>query len=344
MKALFIGLGSVGQRHLQNFIELRPNYSPVLAFRSSKLDKVIKNGKVLSGEILSKYYNLLEFFEIDQALNENPDIAFICNPSSLHIETAVKIAEQNIHLFIEKPLGVGASGIECLENQIREKGLITMVGFQTRFNPVVAEVKNLIRLMKYGQVISAEFKWRTYLPDHHPYEDYRTGYAAIKNLGGGVVFCLIHELDLIQWFFGLPISVYAIEGSTSNLKMDVEDNVSAIFKCEYDLSEFPVHLSLSFSQKYEERFFTILTQEALIKCNLVTNEIEIIGHNYLNYHREYGNLDRNSLFKQELEAFIKAIENKENTSIPVSEGKKSLSMATAIHRSLETDSIVKIKL
>ena len=343
MKALFIGLGSIGQRHLQNFIEIRPRYSPVLAYRTSKSDKVIINGKVLSEEKLPNYYNMVEFYEIEQALNENPDVAFISNPSSLHIETAAKIAEHNIHFFIEKPLGVGASGIEYLENQIREKNLITMVGYQTRFNPVVVEAKDVIIKMKYGRVISAEFKWCTYLPDHHPYEDYRKGYAARKNLGGGVIFCLIHELDLIQWFFGLPISVYAIKGAQSNLEVDIEDNIAAIFKCKFNSNVFPVYLHLSFSQKLEERYFSILMEKALIKCNLVTNEIEIIEHNdNLNYHHQYDNLDRNSLFKQELEEFIKAVENNEKSSIPVSEGKKSLSMATSIHRSLETDSIVDI--
>ena len=33
-------------------------------------------------------------FEIDKALAENPDVAFICNPSSLHMETTMKIAEK----------------------------------------------------------------------------------------------------------------------------------------------------------------------------------------------------------------------------------------------------------
>ena len=104
MKALFIGLGSAGQRHLQNFIELRPQYAPALAYRTSKSNRVIKNGDIVPDKKLSRYYNIIEFTEIDKALNENPDVAFICNPSCLHMETALRIAENNIHFFIEKPL------------------------------------------------------------------------------------------------------------------------------------------------------------------------------------------------------------------------------------------------
>ena len=119
MKALFIGLGSVGQRHLQNFIALRPHYTPIIAYRTSKSNRVIKNGDIVPNKHLSDYYNLIEFTEIDQALNENPDVSFICNPSSLHLETALKIAENKIHFFIEKPLAVVATGINDLENIMR---------------------------------------------------------------------------------------------------------------------------------------------------------------------------------------------------------------------------------
>ena len=343
MKALFIGLGSIGQRHLQNFIDLRPQYTPVLAYRTSKSNRVIKNGDVVPDKKLSKYYNLVEFFEINHALNENPNVAFICNPSSLHMETALRIAENNIHFFIEKPLAVSETGINDLENKINENKLVNMVGYQTRFNPIVIEANDVISSLKYGKIISAEFKWCTYLPDHHPYEDYRKGYAARKDLGGGVIFCLIHELDIIQWFFGCPISVYAVKGAQSKLEMDVEDDVSAILQFKYNASAFPLNLHLSFSQKVEERYFNVLMQDALLKVNLVTNKIEIIEHNKnFHYHNKYDNLDRNIFFKKELEEFIKAFENNEKTSIPVSEGKKSLMMALALNESIKNNKIITI--
>jgi len=343
MKALFIGLGSIGQRHLQNFIELRPHYTPALAYRTSKSNNVIKNGDIVPDKTLSNYYNILEFTKIEEALDENPDVAFICNPSYLHMETALRIAENNIHFFIEKPLAVTTSGIKDLENKINKNKLINMVGYQTRFNPAVIEANDIISSLKYGKIISAEFKWCTYLPDHHPYEDYRNGYAARKDLGGGVIFCLIHELDIIQWFFGCPISVYAVKGAQSKLEMDVEDDVSAILEFKYDSSVFPLNLHLSFSQKVEERYFNVLMQDALLKVNLVTNEIEIIENNKnFHYHQKYDNLDRNSFFKQELEEFIKACENNEKTSIPVSEGKKSIIIATALHESIRNNKRIRI--
>ena len=345
MKVLFIGLGSIGQRHLQNFNELRPEYSTVLAYRTSKSDKVIKNGNVIPNKKLSQYYNLIEFSDLNKAICEHPDIAFICNPSRLHLETALKLAENNIHLFIEKPLATSLSSLDDLDKCIDKNVLINMVGYQTRFNPLVLEARNHIKSLEYGEIIKAEFKWHTYLPDQHPYEDYRRGYAARKDLGGGVTFSLIHELDLIQWFFGLPISVYSVKGGPSKLKIDADDNISAIFNCYNGLHLFPVQLSLSFTQKFEERYFNVLMQDALLKVDLVKNEIEIIEHTTnRHYHKKKEDFERNSLFKDEMEEFITAVENNQKTSIPISEGKKSVIMAISMIKSFNKNIIVNISL
>ena len=334
MKALFIGLGSVGQRHLQNFIELRPENSTVLAYRSSKTDNVIVKAQIVPDQKISEFYNLIEFTDLDKALSQNPDVAFICNPNSLHLKTALKIAENNIHFFIEKPIGVNSFGIKQLEDITNKNNLISMVGYQTRFNPVVIEARNRIASMKYGEVVSASYKWCTFLPDHHTYEDYRNSYAAREDLGGGVIFCLIHELDLIQWFFNYPLSVYAVRGGVSNLELNVEDNIFAIIKCKVENNVFPASLHLSFSQKCEERYFDILLQDGHIRCDLLSNEIIINSNDYANYQKKYEGFSRNDLFKLEMEEFIRAVEYNNKTIIPISEGIKSLNIAIALHQSL----------
>ena len=43
-KALFIGLGSVGQRHLQNFKEIASADIDIIAYRTSNFNKLIVDG------------------------------------------------------------------------------------------------------------------------------------------------------------------------------------------------------------------------------------------------------------------------------------------------------------
>ena len=87
MKALFLGLGSIGQRHLQNFIELVPVKSEIIAYRSTlSSNKIIINGNSKSCESLPDYYNLIEYTNFEDVLEQRPDVSFICNPSNLQQE------------------------------------------------------------------------------------------------------------------------------------------------------------------------------------------------------------------------------------------------------------------
>jgi predicted dehydrogenase len=96
------------------------------------------------------------------------------------------------------------------------------VGFQFRFHPGLRQVKKLLDEETIGTPLSARAHWGEYLPSWHPWEDYRLGYAARTDLGGGVVLTLSHPLHYLHWLLG---DVESICGFTSNkgLNMPVED-------------------------------------------------------------------------------------------------------------------------
>ena len=71
MRALFIGLGSIGRRHLRIFHELAPGLE-VLAWRSGR-------GGQVEG--------VTSFAELGRALAARPDFALVANPTSLHVKT-----------------------------------------------------------------------------------------------------------------------------------------------------------------------------------------------------------------------------------------------------------------
>ena len=338
MRILFIGLGSIGQRHLRNIQGLISSSEfEFLAYRSSSHQQVIENGDALLSDNLAKHYNLIEYDDLQEALGQAPDVAFICNPSSLHISTAIQSAKAGCHLFIEKPLATEINNLELLEKLLEVKQLISMVGFQFRFHPCIKEISRIFQSKQYGQVISARFNWSTFLPEHHPYEDYSKGYAAREDLGGGVIFSLSHELDIIQYFFGSPSSVYAIKGGKSNLETDVDDTIAALFQCSDGNSSFPVQLHLSFAQGKEQREFTVLLEKGVLYCDLVKQELKIINHQKdIEVYLKFPDFQRNDLFINAIKHFFESCQNQDQTQIPVQEAKKSLLMSLAIHRSLET--------
>ena len=114
MKALFVGLGSIGQRHLRNLIKLRPDIE-LLAVRSSRSAPVLSNtNQIINDVSIQSQYGVLEFDSLDEALNHNPDIVFVTNPTSMHIDVAIQAINSGAFVFMEKPISHNYDRVEEL--------------------------------------------------------------------------------------------------------------------------------------------------------------------------------------------------------------------------------------
>lgn len=332
MKALFIGLGSIGQRHLLNFRHLVNKNIELIAYRKTGHNILIKNSVGVKIRSLKKYLCFKEINDLDKALKEHPDIVFITNPTAKHVETALKAVKYGIrNIFIEKPLSDDLKGTSILKDEEKKRHLTIMLGYQSRFHPCYKLVKEILLKQKYGDIISANFEWGTYLPCHHPYEDYRKGYAARKSLGGGVIFGLIHEIDIIHSFWGHPKKIFAIGGKLGDLKINTEDTVSVLMGFRNRNKIFPVSLFLSYAQTKEIRKFRIQLNRATILCDLIENSLKIFDNNgKLLVQRCFPDLKRNDLFLAEMKEFLSAVRKKRQPAVTLNEGIASLRLALKI--------------
>ena len=82
--------------------------------------------------------------KISKAIKEKPLVAFICNTSDKHLTTAIPLAKNNIHLFIEKPVGIQKNKIKSLIKICKNKNIINMVGYMMRFHPAITLIKKII--------------------------------------------------------------------------------------------------------------------------------------------------------------------------------------------------------
>ena len=187
-----------------------------------------------------------------------------------------------------------------------------MVGYQTRYHPYVKKIKTLILKKSFGRIIYADFRFMTYLPNHHKYENYKNSYAARKNLGGGVVSSLIHEIDLISYFFDQPYKVNSNKNNSRTIKIEAEDNFTSLMNFKKKKFKFDVFLRLSFSQFKEERSFKILFQKALVELDLIKNEIKIYSNRKKNFIKKSIKIGSNNLFYEELLDLRKCIKSRTN--------------------------------
>ncbi len=162
----------------------------------------------------------LEGVEATTELSEfkawQPEAVLVCTPTSRHAEPISMIRDLKIPILVEKPLvalGQELIAFEGIEDRIQ-------VAYCLRFHPIVTKLKEVLE----GQNVDfVRFQRSHYLPNWHPYADYRTEYMGRKDLGGGVVRTLSHELDLAGFLFGPTKLEGAQTAKLSDLEIDVED-------------------------------------------------------------------------------------------------------------------------
>ena len=256
----FVGMGSIGKRHLSNVCQLitskGDSYSIDL-YRSS-----------MSRELPKEVTALVENQYIcNEPVQKKYDMVFITNPTSMHLETAVKFRSHTKALFIEKPV---FDGFEVDEDIIKTLDEIpSYVACPLRYNPVLQYVKQHIDLSK---VISVRAISSSYLPDWRLGQDYRQTYSAHADLGGGVDIDLIHEWDYLTWIFGIPTQCLSFVGTFSNLEIDSND--TALYIAKNDKMTFELHLDY-FGRK-TQRTLDIFTHDDTIQCDLIAGTISYL--------------------------------------------------------------------
>jgi len=211
MKFLIAGLGSIGRRHFRNLIALGEKDMILLRTRKA----------TLPDDELTDYP--LET-NLQEALQKHkPDAVIVANPTSMHLEVAIPAAEAGCHILLEKPISHSLERLDILQKAAEKSGSRILVGFQFRYHPTLNKARELIQSNGLGKILTVHAHWGEYLPQWHPWEDYRQSYAARAELGGGVIVTLTHPLDYLRYLLGDIEALWSFNGHLSPLEIDVED-------------------------------------------------------------------------------------------------------------------------
>jgi predicted dehydrogenase len=211
MKFLIAGLGSIGRRHFRNLSALGEKDIVLLRTRKTTLPD-----DELAGYPVET--------DLKEALEKHkPDAVIVGNPTSMHLDVAIPAAEAGCHILLEKPVSHSLDRLDILQETALKSGSRILVGFQFRFHPTLNKTRELIAENRLGKILSVHTHWGEYLPQWHPWEDYRQSYAARADLGGGVNVTLTHPLDYLRYLLGEVESLWSFNGHVSPLEIDVED-------------------------------------------------------------------------------------------------------------------------
>ena len=320
MKALVVGGGSIGTRHLRNLKNLGIN-------RLALVEPETQQRETLCQEM-----TLDGFSRLDQALNWDPDFAIIASPTHLHAEQALEIARRGCHLFIEKPLSHTSGKLKDLVEEIECRNLISLVGCNMRFHPGPARVKTLLEQGAIGRVLFARVFGGSYLPDWHPWEDYRHSYSANASMGGGCVLDGIHEIDLARWYVGEVKTVTAMVGQVSDLELDVEDVASIILQ-HVGGQHSEVHLD--YVQRVRVRGCLVVGTDGSIAWDWSDHRVRYFRADQARWFEEPlpTEWSTNQMYVDEMAHFLQCVLSHRNTCNPVTEAAVVTGIALAAKRS-----------
>ena len=215
-----IGLGNMGTGHIQNIEAGKIKNMRLVAvcdINPAKLEKYEGKYKTFTSSA-----ELIRSGEVDAVMVETPHYS--------HTTIGIDAMDNGIHVLVEKPISVHVADCERLiAAHKRHKKLVFAAMFNQRSDPHYTKLKEIIDKGMLGKITRVNWIITDWFRSEHYYKtgDWR---ATWKGEGGGVLMNQCpHNLDLMQWLFGLPKTVRAFCEFGKWHDIEVEDNVTAYF-------------------------------------------------------------------------------------------------------------------
>ena len=317
-RILIVGSGSAGSRHLRLARTLFPSSEiKVLSHRTQSDNPEFSNGCVGN---------------IEEAKQFAPQIAVIANPSTFHTQIAHEMALEKAHLLIEKPLSSSVEGVADLIKLCKDNELVLMVGYNLRFTPSLKFFRDLLRKEVIGDLLSVRCEVGQYLPSWRTETDYRQGVTARKELGGGALLELSHEIDYLRWIFGEVDWVRTTLRQQSKLEIDVEDSVHMTigFSSTKGEKQLVGTLNLDLIRHDHTRTCTVIGENGTLRWNGLTGEVDLFEFGASDWKKLYGHEpQRDETYISEWRDFIDSIQGMKSPQITGDDGLKVLEIIEA---------------
>ena len=156
------------------------------------------------------------------------DAVIISTPHYFHTPIAIDAFEAGIHVLSDKPVAVHKNdALKMVEAHKKHPELQFAVMFQLRTSRANQKLAELLHSGELGEV--RRINWiNTMWFRSQLYYDAGSWRASWAGEGGGVLLNQCpHQLDLFQWFFGMPSKLRAFCNFGKYHNIEVEDEVTA---------------------------------------------------------------------------------------------------------------------
>lgn len=258
MKFLIIGLGSMGKRRIRNLQALQAGEVVGFDPRADRRAEV------------EKTYGIQTVAEAEAGFELQPDAAIISTPPHLHMPYAKLAAERGVHFFTEA--GISDEGLEeVLALCAQQPGLVGVPSCTMRYFAGPRQILALLRDGAIGRPLSFVYHVGQWLPDWHPWEDYRTYYVSRKETGACREI-VPFELTWLTHVFGPVDGVQAFKAKLSDLETDIDDIYQCTFHFETGLAGF---LQMDVLARAPVRHFRLLGSDGTIEWDAIAEQVRV---------------------------------------------------------------------
>lgn len=327
MRIAVVGTGSIGRRHL----------ATLLALGETELLAVSEHGR--RDELTVEGFDVRVVHRLDDALGD-AGLVVVATPTALHRGQVAAAIGAGCHVLVEKPVGVSSEGLDAVADAADDRGLVAAAAHQFRFEPGLVRLREMVAAGALGTLLTVEAHQGEHLADYHPDEDYRVGYAARRDLGGGVLRTQIHHIDALDWVVGPLTRVYAAGGHRTDLEIDVEDTASYLFRTAGGV---PVQGHLDYRQRPRRVTMAVVGSEGRVDWDHYAGRMvhtpfargaEPVEHTWP--------YDRDAMFRAQWQDVLAAVRTERAPRTPLREGIRAVRLVEAIERSMATDEAVAI--
>jgi len=302
MKFLIIGLGSMGKRRIRNLKKIGQNKITGFDVRKDRRDEARRK------------YQIETYEDVEEAINQKPNLIIISTPPDLHLKY-VKIAIKNkIPFFTE--LNLISKDVKKIITQLQKSKVKGFPSCTFFFHPVVIKLKQLVEKNAIGKVILISHHTGQYLPNWHPWEDYRKIFLSKKETGGAKEILAIDSIWLSN-IFGKIKKIKGVTGKLSKLQVDIDDFYSTQIIFEKKIF---CNLLIDVMAIPSIKETKIIGEKGTIYCNFKNGKIiilndsktKIIKNKIGNTAKGYkGITSSEKVYELEIKHVIKSLQNKE---------------------------------
>lgn len=332
MKFLVVGGGSMGKRRIRCLLanQVQPQQIRMVDVRPDR-----------QAEVKSKH-DVDSVSDLAAGLNWGPDAVIISVPGAAHMEVALAAARAKKHIFCEVPLSLNLDGVPELKELAEKNKLVIAPGCQPPMHPLFKQVRQWIHDPSFGKPLCVLAEFGQYLPDWHPYEDYRKFYAADQKMGGGNLDVVAQELAMLYWMLDdHAVELHAAGAKVSTLEINANDSwdISAALSKG---TRMALHFDLI--QRAGRNILRFVSETATIELSMVEGTIRRFLASTKQW--ELRTLPQGYVYEQcyidEINQFLQCIEGKAQWYNPLPTAVEVVKFLMAMQHSAQSKSTVKI--